>query len=69
MSYKVTEGDIMHKYKSFKLILQAVPKDNGGLVKWTIEYEKLSLDIPSPEKIMERCIRLTKYIEEHLISA
>lgn len=69
VSYKVIEGDLLNEYKRFKVIVQSVPKGQGGLIKWTMEYEKLSDDIPPPEKLMEFCLHATKDIEEHLINA
>lgn len=67
--YKLIEGDLMKEYKSFKFIVQVVPKGEGSLVKWIMEYEKLSDDVAHPEKMMELATNVTRDIEEHLISA
>ncbi|XP_050231862.1 MLP-like protein 28 [Mercurialis annua] len=68
-TYKVIEGDIMKEYKSFNLIVKAIPKGEGSNVHWTIEYEKLNADIPEPHSILEFVVGLTKDLDDHLAKA
>ena len=40
----------MKHYKSLKCSVQVSAKDEGSLVKWIIEYEKLNEKIPARSK-------------------
>ena len=56
----------MELYKSFKFIVQATPKGEGSLVRWTLVYEKLNVDVPDPNLMLQFAIDLTKDIDAHL---
>ncbi|XP_038714270.1 MLP-like protein 34 [Tripterygium wilfordii] len=60
------EGDVFKHYKSFKTILQVIPKDEGGLVKWTWEYEKSDENAPAPNKFITIAGNITKDIDSHI---
>ncbi|KAM3705402.1 hypothetical protein ACJW31_03G077400 [Castanea mollissima] len=63
------DGDIMQEYKSFKGTYQVVPKGTGSLAKLTIEYEKLSDDVPAPDKYITLMVNVTKGIDELIAKA
>ena len=69
ITFKVIEGDILKQYKSFKILLQAIPKGDFTLVHWTFEYEKLNKDIPAPLKLLGFLIHLNEHIDDHLVQA
>ncbi|KAA8532560.1 hypothetical protein F0562_032624 [Nyssa sinensis] len=69
VTFNVLEGDITKHYKSFKSILQVSAKGNGGLVKWTVEYEKLKEDVPAPDKYLDFAVTVSKDIDAHLLKA
>ncbi|PIA40418.1 hypothetical protein AQUCO_02500252v1 [Aquilegia coerulea] len=48
LSYSVIDGELLGLYKTFKVSLQVVPKGDGSLVKWSLEFEKASEQIPEP---------------------
>ena len=58
-----------HKHKSFKILLQVIPKGDFTLVHWTIEYEKLNKDITTPLKELGFLIHLSEHIDDHLVQA
>ena len=64
--FKVLEGDLMEDYKSFKCILQAFPQENGSVVHWTLEYEKLKDNTPDPHAFLQLVTDVTKEIGVHL---
>ncbi|KAJ1425416.1 START-like domain superfamily [Sesbania bispinosa] len=67
------DGEVSESYKSLKVILQVIDndKENGGIVKWTIEYEKLKENItaPSPHSFLDFATKVTKDIDAHLLKA
>ncbi|KAK7273858.1 hypothetical protein RIF29_14922 [Crotalaria pallida] len=71
ISYSLLDGEVGESYKSLKVILQVNDKENGGLVKWSIEYEKLNENnvAASPESYLDFAIKVTKDIDAHLVKA
>ncbi|PKI39062.1 hypothetical protein CRG98_040549 [Punica granatum] len=70
-TFRVVDGDLMKLYKKFILIFQATPKKEGtgSVARWTLEYEKLSEEVPEPYATLEFCAQVTKDIDSHLTSA
>ncbi|XP_030971798.1 MLP-like protein 43 [Quercus lobata] len=64
--YKVIGGILKEMYKSFKFILQAIPKGEGSLVRWTLEYEKLNADDPDASSMLQFCVGQSKDVDAHL---
>ncbi|KAF7827613.1 MLP-like protein 28 [Senna tora] len=68
ITVRVIEGDLLKEYKSFKITVQAIPKDKGSVVHYTAEYERLKGHIPDPHSLMEYFNDLTKDLDAHLIN-
>ncbi|KAJ0038723.1 hypothetical protein Pint_22316 [Pistacia integerrima] len=68
-SYKTIEGDLLEFYKSFRFILQVTPREEGSLVHWSFEYEKLNANIPNPETTLPAVVHACKDIDAHLTQA
>ncbi|WVZ09247.1 hypothetical protein V8G54_013777 [Vigna mungo] len=66
--FSIFDGEIGESYKSLKATLETIDKENGAIVKWTYEYEKLSENItgPSPQSILDFVVFVTKDIDDHL---
>ncbi|KAF3947509.1 hypothetical protein CMV_026367 [Castanea mollissima] len=69
VTLKVIEGLLMESYKSFKFIVQATPKDEGSLVHWTLIHEKLNVNVPDPNTMLQFAIDQTKDVDAHLTQA
>ncbi|XP_061375443.1 MLP-like protein 43 [Gastrolobium bilobum] len=71
ITYSLSDGEISGSYKSLKFTLQVIEKANGGLVKWTLQYEKLKQNIvaASPDSYMDFVAKVTKDIDAHLVKA
>ncbi|XP_061366033.1 MLP-like protein 43 [Gastrolobium bilobum] len=70
ITYNLFEGDISQKFKIFKLIFQAIDKDDGSaFVKWTFEYEKINENVEPPYSYMDLFTSITKDIDAHLVQA
>ncbi|XP_027362122.1 MLP-like protein 43 [Abrus precatorius] len=71
ITYSLFDGEVSESYKSFKVTLQTIDKEIGGLVKWTIAYEKLRENITasSPDSYLDFAIKVTKDIDAHLVKA
>lgn len=67
--YSLFDGEVSESYKSLKGILQVIDKGDGGVVKWTFEYEKLKEDITaaSPDSYLDFAVKVTKDIDAHLV--
>ncbi|KAK6922223.1 Bet v I/Major latex protein [Dillenia turbinata] len=72
-----TEGSIKHwdyicggplnHYKANKAHVHVLPKEVGGIAKWTLEYEKLRADDPPPHKYIQWAIHITQDLEDYLL--
>ncbi|GAV84996.1 Bet_v_1 domain-containing protein [Cephalotus follicularis] len=69
LTMNVIEGDIMKDYKSFKFHMQAIPKGDNSLVRFTYEYEKLNDDVPDPKSLMEIETSIAKDVGAYLTRA
>lgn len=65
MKFKVIEGHLLEEFKGFSVSIHVIPSGETTIVKWTIEFERFSVDGPYPTKIMDFCIGITKDIEAH----
>ncbi|KAG2322355.1 hypothetical protein Bca52824_015568 [Brassica carinata] len=70
ITFRVIEGDLMIKYKSFSITIQVTPKHGGpgSIVHWHFEYEKISDEVAHPETLLQFCVEVSKEIDEHLLS-
>ncbi|XP_038719275.1 MLP-like protein 31 [Tripterygium wilfordii] len=64
-SYRVIDGDPLKEYKDLLVTVQATPKGDGSLVKWTFEYEKLNPDVPDPQSLLDYVVTVSKGIDDH----
>ncbi|XP_027908837.1 MLP-like protein 43 [Vigna unguiculata] len=70
ITYKLFNGDIDQQFKVFKFIFQAIDKNSGGaIIKWTIEYERVSEDVDPPYGYVEYLHKSTRDIDAHLLKA
>ena len=69
VTFKVIEGDLLEHYKSLKLIIEVSQKDEGSLVHWIIQYEKLNEDVVDPHTLLQFVVDVTKDIDSHLTQA
>lgn len=69
ITFKIMDGEIMKAFKSFKATVQAIPKEEGCLVKWILEYEKRSHDIPDPVDYRELATKICKDMDGHLAAS
>ncbi|PNX56402.1 MLP-like protein, partial [Trifolium pratense] len=70
ITYSIFDEVVSEDYKSLKGIIQVIDKENGGgIVKWTLEYEKLKDGIPgvSPESHLDVAVKVSKEIDAHLV--
>ncbi|KAL2347408.1 hypothetical protein Fmac_001408 [Flemingia macrophylla] len=67
--YKLYGGDIDHQYKVFKFVFEAVDKDHGAIIKWTVEYEKNNDQVDPPYGYVEYFHKCTADIDACLHKA
>ncbi|XP_019160143.1 PREDICTED: kirola-like [Ipomoea nil] len=65
VKFRVVKGDILESYKSFSLTCQVHSNDDDHFVTWTLEYEKLSEEIPEPLSYLQTILDITKEMEDH----
>ncbi|KAL5553440.1 hypothetical protein UlMin_040841 [Ulmus minor] len=61
------DGHVFEHFKSFKPVYQVIPKGEGSLAKLSIEYEKLSADVPNPDRYLAMMVNITKHMDDNLI--
>ena len=66
ITYNVIGGVLEETYQSFKFIVQAIPKDEETLVHWTLIYEKINVDVPDPNAMLQFGINVTTEIDAYL---
>jgi len=70
INYKLFGEDIDHRFKVFKLVFQAIDKNQGGaIIKWTIEYEKVDEKVDPPYGYIEYVHKCTRDMDVHLVKA
>nr|GMD21910.1 kirola-like [Ipomoea batatas] len=65
VKFRVVKGDILDSYKSFSLTCQVHSNDDDHFVTWTLEYEKLSEEIPEPLSYLQTILDITKEMENY----
>ncbi|XP_071724926.1 MLP-like protein 328 [Rutidosis leptorrhynchoides] len=60
------DGDVFKIYKSYVIIFQYTPKGTGTLAKITIEYEKLSDDVPDAIPYLNLLVECNRDSDEHI---
>lgn len=65
--YSVIDGELVSFYKPFKASLQVVPKGDGGLVKWCLEYDKVNQEVPQPDLILGTAVKTFKDLDAYLL--
>ncbi|XP_042443165.1 MLP-like protein 423 [Zingiber officinale] len=66
VSYTVIDGEIMNLYKTFKATLKVEGKGEGSVVKWCIDYEKASEEVPDPDPFKEVAAKTFSHLDEYL---
>ncbi|CAL1413670.1 unnamed protein product [Linum trigynum] len=69
VSYSVIEGDLLKYYCTFKGHIVVAPKEEGCLVKWTCEYERVSDDVEVPHVIKDFVVKNFKEVDELALAA
>ncbi|KAI3857842.1 hypothetical protein MKX03_009961 [Papaver bracteatum] len=73
ISISVVGGDLLTQYKSFDITMAVTPKDvdnieeSGSKVKWWIQYEKRTEDVPSPDAFTGLIAHVTKELGHYLL--
>ncbi|XP_071724930.1 MLP-like protein 328 [Rutidosis leptorrhynchoides] len=62
------DGDVFKIYKSYAITFQYSPKGTGSLGKITIEYEKLSDDVPDAINYLNFLVECNRDSDEHLVA-
>jgi len=68
--FKLSGEAIDDKYKVFKLIFEGFEEDGGSaVVRWSIEYEKVSEEVRPPYGYLEFCDNCMKDVDAYLVKA
>lgn len=67
VSYGVIDGELVNFYKPFKATLHVVPKGDGGLVKWCLEYDRVNEEVPRPDLVLETALNTFKDLDAYLL--
>jgi len=67
LTFTALEGDLLAHYKSYKATVKINPKAEGCLMKVIVDYEKLTSDVPVPDKYLDFVVSLVKDIDAHIL--
>ncbi|XP_059592220.1 MLP-like protein 34 [Vitis vinifera] len=67
ITFKALDGEVMKDFKSVISILEVSAKDDGSLVKWTLEYEKSNEKLLPPDAYLSLVISMSKEIDAYLL--
>ncbi|KAI4357629.1 hypothetical protein L6164_001566 [Bauhinia variegata] len=69
IKYTIFGGEVNENFKSLKATFQVTAKVDGGIVKWSLEYEKVSEVIPGSgtDSYIDFANKITKEIDAHLV--
>ena len=71
VTVSLIEGELLGFYKVFKPTLKVLPGGdaNSCLVKWTVEYEPASAEVPPPDMVKESAVKTFKALEGYLMTS
>ncbi|KAG8382756.1 hypothetical protein BUALT_Bualt05G0110400 [Buddleja alternifolia] len=69
ITYKVLDGDLLKMYKTFKFIINVDKNGEDNLVTWTLEYEKMTEDVPDPCRLMDASVDGEKNVSKEFIQS
>ncbi|KAL5720335.1 hypothetical protein ACHQM5_008409 [Ranunculus cassubicifolius] len=67
--YSVLEGEITSLYKTFKASVQISTKGDGSSVKWVLDYEKASADVPEPTFVKDFAVATFEGLDAYALKA
>ncbi|KAJ0096008.1 hypothetical protein Patl1_15451 [Pistacia atlantica] len=66
VTYKTIEGTVLKMFKSFKICIEVTPRDEGSVLHWTLEYEKLNANVEDPKPMLHVVVDTCKDVDAHL---
>ncbi|RDX71275.1 MLP-like protein 43, partial [Mucuna pruriens] len=70
VKFKLFGGEIDPQFKVLKVIFQAIDKNHGGaIIKWTVEYERISEEVHPPYGYVEYLHKCTSDVNGHFLKA
>lgn len=66
ITFEIIDGEVMKYFKSFKATLVAAGVD---AVKWSLEYEKASEDVPHPHSHLQFLGAMARDIDAYLLKS
>ncbi|OMO99697.1 hypothetical protein COLO4_13138 [Corchorus olitorius] len=66
ITFKFLDGEMMKYYKTFKPTVNVLPSGQGGLAKWTVEFEKQNESIPDPVMYKDFITNFSKNVDAYL---
>ncbi|KAF8109973.1 hypothetical protein N665_0089s0091 [Sinapis alba] len=71
IQFREIDGDLMKEFRSFLFTVHVTPKQGGrpgGVVKWHIAYERIDENVAHPETLLQLCVKMSKDMDEMLLS-
>ncbi|KAI3976308.1 hypothetical protein MKX01_021850 [Papaver californicum] len=69
LAYSVIDGEIAALFKFFTANLQISPKGDGSTIKFSVEFEKASDEVPDPDLILELAMKTFSEFDAYLLKA
>ncbi|KAL2485003.1 MLP-like protein [Abeliophyllum distichum] len=67
ITFELIGGEVTKYFKNFKATLEATAKADKNIVKWSLEYEKASEDVPTPYSHLEFLVNASTDVDAFLL--
>ncbi|PIN09120.1 hypothetical protein CDL12_18296 [Handroanthus impetiginosus] len=69
ITFELIGGEVTKYFKCFKATFEATAKADKNIVRWSLEYEKASEDVPNPHSHLEFLVNVSREIDAYLLKA
>lgn len=69
ITFKLIGGEVTKYFKSFRATLQVTSQPNKNFIKWTLEYEKVSQEVPTPHSHLDFLVSASRKVDAYLLTA
>ncbi|KAK6134139.1 hypothetical protein DH2020_032089 [Rehmannia glutinosa] len=67
ITFELIGGEVTKYFKNFKATFEAIAQTDKNMVKWTLEYEKASEDVPNLHSHLEFLVNMAMEIDAYLV--
>lgn len=71
IAFELIDGEVTKYFNNFKATLEVMRTGEAGknMVKWRLEYEKASEEVPCPNSHLEFLVNMSREIDAYLVKS